>query len=203
MQNLLILACGGTGREIRDFAKEEFTIMGFLDDNKVGLEIVGSLQDYARFTSQAKLCSALGSYRSMRRRWEMLSSMNIDDFVNVIAADSRIYSDATIGKGVVIFPHSVVSAGAQLGNHVFVYHNCVISHDSVVEDYSMLANSVTISGNVKIGKNCYIGAGATILEGLSIGDNTIIAAGATVVQSVGSNLIYIAKDRVKPNHYFM
>lgn len=203
MQNLIILACGGTSREIKEIAKDAFNVLGFLDDNKIGPDILGTLEDYFKFVGQAKFCSGLGSYRSMRRRWAILSSLSLHDFVNVIASDCRIYSDAVIGNGVLVFPHSVVSSGVRIGNHVLVYHNCVLAHDAIIEDYSILANSVTLSGNVTIGRNCYIGAGATLLEGISIGDNTIIAAGATVTDSVGSNLIYISKDKRKPNHYYV
>ena len=199
--DLVVLACAGTGREIREIAQEKFNVLGFLDDNKVGPEVLGKISDWPRFADKAKLCSGLGSYRSMNRRREILSTIDIAYFTNVVASDSRIYASAELGPGILVFPYSVVSAGARIGSHVLIYHNCVIAHDSIVRDYSIVSNSVTISGNVDIGENCYIGAGVTILEGITIGANTIIAAGATVVKPVGANTIYITKDIVKPNHY--
>lgn len=201
MQDLIILTCGGTGREIREVAKDSFNVLGFLDDCKVGPEILGTLQDIEKFKGRAKLCSGLGNYRKMNRRLAILETIDLNYFANVFARDSRVYSDAALGIGILVFPFAVISSGATIGNHVLIYHSCVVAHDTAVGDFSILANAVTLSGQVTIGTNCYIGAGATVLEGISIGDNSIIAAGATVVKSVASNTIYISKDDSRPNRY--
>lgn len=201
MDNLVILACGGTGREIKEIAQEKFNILGYLDDIKVGPGILGTLKDIPKFMEMAKFCSGLGSYRSMQRRQEILRQIPLEAFANVYSGDSRIYAGVKMGQGITIFPFSTVSCGVRLGDHAFIYHHCIVSHDVSIGDYSMVANSVTISGNVRIGSNCYIGARATIIEGIMIGNNTIIAAGATVVKDVGDNVIYVSKDDIKRNAY--
>jgi acetyltransferase EpsM len=202
MKKLVIVSAGGTGREMRELLKDKYEIIGFLDDNQKGLEIVGELKDLTTFTEQGVAAiSALGSYRGMLRRRQFLERFTLDPFVCFHSDRAFIYDNVSLGKATTVFPFSVISTQVSLGVHCFIYHNCVISHDSRVGDYSIVANSVTISGNVSIGENSYIGAGATILEGRSVGDNSIVAAGATVVRDIPSNSVYLSKDRIKTNRY--
>lgn len=199
--DLVILAAGGTGRELAELTADRFNVLGFLDDVKTGPRVLGTMADLHRFLPGAKICSGLGSYRSMTRRRQILQGMPIEAFVTYVAADARVYSSATIGKAVTVFPGSIVTSDARLGDHSYVYHNCVVAHDANLGDYTILSNSVTVSGNVTIGKNCYIGAGSTILEGVTIGDDCVIAAGATVISDVEPGKIYIAPNKLKDNSY--
>lgn len=199
--DLVILACGGTGRELAELASSQFNVLGFLDDAKSGPHILGKISDYEAYISNAKLCSGLGSYRSMPSRKKILDSMPLDAFINYVASDVRVYPSSILGRALTIFPGSIVSTDAQLGNHCHIYHNAVISHDAVIGAYTIISNSVTISGNVVVGENCYLGAGSTVLEGITIGNNSIVAAGATVVSDIEDGAIYLGPKKVKVNHY--
>ncbi len=202
MTTIVILSAGGTARELCELIASDFEVIGFLDDFRQGDRVIGKLESAQSFVdSGAKLISALGSYRSMRRRHELLDAMPLEAFIGHRDTRAVVYDSAVLERASTVFPLSVVAAGACVGVHAFVYHNCVISHDADVGAFSILSNSVTVSGGVVIGQNSYIGAGATVMEGCTIGDNAIVAAGATVISDVPDNCIYLSRDRIKPNHY--
>ncbi len=198
---LIILAAGGTGRELAELMADTYDVRGFLDDVQKGPRILGKIADLGQYLPEAKLASGLGSYRSMTRRRALLEGIPLDAFVTYVASDARVYPSASLGHAVTVCPGSIVTSNATLGTHSFVYHNCVIAHDARIGDYTMVSNSVTISGNVTIGQNCYIGAGSTLLEGVTIGDDCVIAAGATVITDVPPGTIYIAPGKSKANGY--
>lgn len=199
--DLVILACGGTGRELAELAEERFNVLGFLDDARTGSRILGGITEWSRFVPGASLASGLGSYRSMGRRRQILEALPLEAFATIVADDARVYPSAKLGRALSVFPFSVVATDAVLGDHCLVYHRCVVSHDAVVGDLSILSNAVTLSGGVRIGRNTYVGAGATVLEGVTIGDDCIVAAGATVIADVPDGTIYLGPKKVKENRF--
>ncbi|MBT8113274.1 MAG: hypothetical protein KJO81_10020 [Gammaproteobacteria bacterium] len=202
MKKLIILSAGGTARELFKLVNKEHEVLGYLDDQIDNAQVIGKIHDFKKFTDQGiSVISALGSYKNMSRRKEVLNNIPLNAFVSFYSNQTLIYDTLDTNKGTTIFPYSIISTNVTLGVHCFIYHNCVVSHDSCIGDYTILSNSVTVSGGVIIGENSYIGAGSTVLEGSSIGDNCIVAAGATVIDAVPENSIYISKDNIKPNHY--
>lgn len=200
-EDLIILGCGGTGREIEQLVRQNYNVLGFLDDRKTGIDVIGRFDDYKKYHSHIKFCLSMSNYASMLKRKNFLQSIPANRFITFIANMTYVYPTAKWGSAVFIFPGSLLSNNVALGNHILIYHNCVIAHDVHIQDYSVIANSVTISGGVTIGSNCYIGAGATILDDINVGDNCIIAAGATVISSIASNQIYIAPNKINNNRY--
>lgn len=201
MADVVILARGGTGRELVELLQPEHRVLGFLDDRDPHETVLGPLSDYASYLGRAFLVSGLGSYRSMRRRREILEAMPLEAFMAYRSRDAVIYPSAVLGAASLVFPLAVASSQVRLGIHTLAYHGCILAHDAVVGDYSIVSNGATLSGGVVVGENCYIGAGAVVLEGLAIGAGSIVAAGATVVSDVPAGTIYIAPGRNKPNHY--
>lgn len=202
MKKLIILSAGGTARELFKLVNNEYEVLGYLDDQIDNDHVIGKIHEFKKFTDLGIfIISALGSYKNMSRRKEVLNKIPLNAFVNFYSNQSLIYDPLNANIGTTIFPYSIISTNVTLGVHCFIYHNCVVSHDSRIGDFTILSNSVTVSGDVIIGENNYIGAGSTIIEGSSIGDNCIVAAGATVIGAVPENSIYISKNNIKPNHY--
>jgi sugar O-acyltransferase (sialic acid O-acetyltransferase NeuD family) len=198
---VIILGYGGTGREIASILTPTYTVIGFLDDRKKEHSVLGPISDYPQYISQALICSALGSVRSMSIRRSILQSISLSSFISHLDDSVRRYSDITIGTGVAVCPYSIISCNTIIGNHVFIYHHVIISHDSKIGNFTILSNRACISGNVTIGENCYIGAGAVIVEGITIGDNSIIAANATVIKDVPAASIYISPKKIRKNRF--
>jgi UDP-N-acetylbacillosamine N-acetyltransferase len=197
----LILGLGGTGRELADLLAREKIDSAFLDDVKTGANIPGKIKDWPKFSESHKLLSALGSYRSMKQRRIVLSSLPLANFSNFVSPLALVGKDNILGSDLVIFPFSAITVNCKIGDHVLIYHRVITSHDCQIGSYSILSNSCTISGNVIVGENSYIGAGSVVLEGRRIGSNCIIAAGATVTCDVPDGTIYYSKNNIKINSH--
>ena len=200
-EKVIILTRGGTGREVYQLLKEQYEVLGFLDDVQQGPDILGTLDRIEHFSGKAKFCSALGSYRSMTRRRSILERIDPSCFITFVAPEAKIYPDSKVGGGVLVFPQSVLSSQAEIGNHCLVYHNAVLSHDARIGPFTIVGNNVCVSGSATIGENGYVGSGSVILEGIRIGRNCIVAAGAVVVKPVPDDTIYISPREMRTNHY--
>lgn len=204
MIDIVILSAGGTGRELQALLalSNDYNFKGFLDDNSTHKDVIGGISGLSNYANQGiKLISGLGSYHSMERRKNILSSIDTDYFCSYISPQSTIYPGALISNGSVVFPNSILSSNTEVGTLCLIYHSCVISHDCKLSEMCIISNGAVISGNVNIGNNSYIGAGSTILEGINIGQSCIVAAGATVIHDVPDNHIYIAPGKIKRNTY--
>lgn len=202
-QPLIILSAGGTARELRDHLNRSTAVKfrGFLDDRQAGDEVIGCIADQDKFPD-CLLVSALGSYRGMSRRAQILSGLPAGRFANFVDDRAAVSPGAALQHDVVVFPFSVVSAGVTLAAHVLVYHHAIVSHDCAIGAGSIVSNTACLSGGVVVGSDTYIGAGAIVKEGVAIGNHSIVAAGATVLADVPDNTIYISKHHFTPNHYW-
>jgi len=206
MNEVYILSAAGTARELAELVRlsPDYRLLGFLDDYAQGDEVAGALSQWPELCEGgARLLSALGSYKNMDRRRDLLSAIPEERFTAFVHDSVLLYPGADTSAALVVFPYSIVSTGVRVGNHCLVYHGCVLSHDCRLGEFTILANNVTVSGQVEIGENCYLGANCTVNENVRIGNNSIIAAGATVIDDVPEDSIYIAPGKKLPNKYHL
>ena len=196
---LVVIGCGGFGREVRELLRATGLrdgaegILGFVDDGPseadlariagVGARLVGTIDDLARWPDPVAAVIAVGSPGARAAIDAKLQGTRVQWAVVV-------HPDATVGASVRLGPGTVVAAGARLsadivvGRHVHIDQNATVGHDCRLEDFSRLNPRACVSGSVRVGRMATIGASATVLQGLTVGDGATVGAGAVVTREV-------------------
>ncbi|WP_188310298.1 NeuD/PglB/VioB family sugar acetyltransferase [Arenimonas fontis] len=196
MQELVIVGCGGFGREVAwlarsalpkgvrlCFAAESAHIAQYTIDDLPVLR----LEELAPEEGRAAVV-AIADCNARKRVAGLLEKVNVPAWTLVhpgVLRSERV----RVGGGSIICAGSLLTTNIDIGRHVHVNLACTIGHDVVIGDHSTLAPGVRVSGNVHVGTGVYIGTGATIINGtahkpLIIGDGAVIAASACVTDDV-------------------
>ncbi|MBS1808857.1 MAG: acetyltransferase [Acidobacteria bacterium] len=201
MKKVVIIGSGGHGREIAEIlqhqAAQDGTLMvqGFLDENPARhgqvIDDLPILGDWAWFETinknEVAVICAVGTPAVARRLVQRARAMDLS-FVNALSPLAHISPRATLGQGIVVFPHVVVNTGAHIGSYSTLNLATTVSHDTKIGEYCNLNPSVHLAGNVTIGNGCYIGMGTNVIQGKSIGDDAIVGAGAVVIRDLPANV---------------
>jgi sugar O-acyltransferase (sialic acid O-acetyltransferase NeuD family) len=130
---------------------------------------------------------AIGLPSAKRRAVASINEHMICSFPNLIhpkAMMDRRTGKVTFGKGVIIYPHALITTEISVGDFVHINPSATVAHQARIGSFSTLCPGSIVSGNVSIGSGCFIGAGAVIKEGVRIADNCLIGAGAVVVKNI-------------------
>lgn len=201
MTQVLIIGCGGHGREVAAVLQQQaaagspFVPFGFIDDNVAlhgrtiqGMPVVG---DWTWFEgvdrSEVAVICAVGNPRTNQKLVNSARDRQLN-FANAISPLSHIAPSSAIGDGVVVFPQVVLGIDTSIASYVCINVGSTISHDSKVGLYSNINPGVHLAGNVNIGEGCYLGMGSNIIQGCRVGDWTTIGAGAVVTKSIPAHV---------------
>ena len=121
--------------------------------------------------------------------FNILKNLKIN-LINVFHESAIFDENVNFGKGVKLFPGTIINRSCIIGNNVLINTGSIIDHECIIGEHSQIATGCTLSGNVKIGKLSFIGSGTTIIQGVKIGNNSIVGAGSVVIKNVPSNSTY-------------
>ena len=132
------------------------------------------------------LCITVGSNKDRKRIVSLTGDGNFPTFIHPSAS---IYPSASIGKGTVILPNSVIDAAVNIGDFCIINNNATVSHNVYLSDYVHVSIQVAIAGGVTVGEGSIIGAGAVILPEIKIGKWAVVGAGSVVTKDVPDGTI--------------
>jgi sugar O-acyltransferase (sialic acid O-acetyltransferase NeuD family) len=201
VKRVVIIGAGGHGREIAEILKHQsqkepdLSPLGYIDDDRNlcgkvlhGLPILGDWEWFKGVDrKEVTVVCAVGSPRICRSLTDRAADLGLE-FVNAISPSASISSSATLGRGVIVFPNTVVSIDCLLADYCVVNVGATISHDTRIGRYSNVNPGARLAGNVSIGEGCYVGMGASVIQGRSIGDWTVVGAGAVVTRDLPGNV---------------
>ena len=203
-QSLLIVGCGGFGREVfvlvdaMKAAGQLWEVVGFADDapseedrarvDALGVPIIASVRGLASRTEPFRAVVAIGDPATRAAVVEALRPAPVR-YPVLVHPDATVGPDVPLGSGTVIAAGGRLSTNIALGRHVQVDQNATIGHDSRVGDFARLNPQACVSGAVVVGERSLIGAGATVLQGLRVGDDAVVGAGACVVRDVAARAV--------------
>lgn len=199
MRPLVIIGCGGFGREVLSIAAAVnadgggWCLEGFVDDapsaaakeavDSLGSHILGDLSVLIAGQREVDAVIAVGSAAARATIWNRLRRSKIN-YPSLIHPDATLGRQVELAEGVVIAPGARLSTAIQVGRHVQIDQNATVGHDTRIGSFSRLNPHACVSGSVNLGDHVLIGAGATVLEGRSIGSGATVGAAACVVTNV-------------------
>ena len=202
MKKVAFIGSGEMARHVGHYMVEDkqFEVVGYYDDfTPVGTivnnyPILGKLDDVEKQYKQGvfdELSIAVG-YTRMQYRKEVFERFeNIIPFATFIHSSCFIDSTAKIGKGVVIFPQSVLLIDSIIEDNVFLQINCSIADVSIIRKHSLVSVAASIAGRVEVGECCFIGIGSTISSDVKVCNNVFAGAGTVIVKNITEPGTYV------------
>ena len=197
-QSILLFPCNGNAIEALDAARENFEVIGFVDDTPAKQQSgwngipVFDRSAFNRFPD-ALVLAVPGSPASFQVRNEIIASLGVEEarWATVVHPSAQVSIYAQVGKNTLIMAGVVLTATSRVGNHVCILPNSVIHHDSSVGDYSLIGSNVVVAGYTTIGERCYIGSKTSVINNVSIGAGTLVGIGSNVITSIAENEKYV------------
>ena len=196
-RDLVIIGCGGFGREVLEIVAAingdslTWRVVGVVDDDPRDADLallkdrdVDHLGGVAVLTDLPATTYAVLGIGSPTARRTISSGHPDRQWATLVHPDTTLGSDITLAPGVVVAPGSRLSTHISVGAHVQIDQNVTVGHDTRLGAFCRLNPQACISGSVDIGAGAYIGASATVLQGLHVGDDATVGAGAVVVRDV-------------------
>ena len=123
--------------------------------------------------------------------------------LSIISKTSYISNKNLLGKGVQLFPKSIVNYNASVGDYSILNTNSILEHDSKIGNGVHLMPGSVVGGNSIIEDYVTIGMNATVMPNIKIERGSYIGAGAVVTKNVKKNQVMIgnpARFLKKINH---
>ena len=200
MKELILYGAGGHCFAVVELIRSlsEFEPTAIYDDAPSLQEVLGIsvIKNSERIAENTSLCISVGDNKARK-----LISQKLDGkYPTFIHESATVYPSASIGRGTLVFPNSVVDAAAQVGDFCIINNNATVSHNVLVSNFCHIAINAAIAGGVSIGEGSLIGAGSTILPKINIGKWAIIGAGAVVTKDVPDFAVVIGQPATITNY---
>ncbi len=204
MTRLVIVGCGGFGRETLDWAGhgqsyDQIVVI----DNNTDFQTFPRLKEIYRGTvtdfspaPDDRLVIAVGD-PATRSRIDALLREKGAAFGSVIHPTALISSSSAIGEGAILAPYTVVTTDVQIGKHVHLNIGATIGHGAALGDFVTLSSHTDIMGDCVLGDRVFFGSGARILPKCSMAAGTRVGAGCVVMRSVRETAVLMAPRPTK------
>lgn len=151
-----------------------------VDDNAS----ISSLLGYEVRRDSGYYDSAIVSIGNGRIRKDIVSRLQVKEWVKAIHSKATVSSHASIDEGTVVMAGAVINSGAVIRKHCIINTGATVDHDCVIGDNCHIAPGVHVSGGVNIGEGSWIGVGSCVKQGVKIGQWVTIGAGSVVVKDI-------------------
>ena len=200
MKRLAIIASGDLGQQIAYHAAQDkqFEVVGFFDDfaDKSISEytILGKTKDIEysfKKNEFDEIIIAIG-YKHFKVRAQLFNRLkDLIPFATLIHSSCYVDPSCKIGKGVCLFPGTVIDANAEIKDNVLINVSCTIAHHSIVGTHTFLSPRVAIAGFVTIGAYCNLGINSTIIDNITIAEYIQIGGGTVVIKNLEDQGLYV------------
>lgn len=198
MKDLVIIGCGGLGREICQYVNDinavelTYNVLGFIDDNPSlwnktidDVPVLGgkdTLYAMRRRRNLHAFC-AIANPPVKVIKYDLLKDFKIKT-ANIVHPTAYLTPSVSLGLNVLIGPFCVLTTNIRIGNCVHINPQCGIGHDVRIGDYTTLYWNVNVSGSVSTGVMCELGSQTVIKQQLTLGNGVITGAGSIVTRDV-------------------
>lgn len=203
MQDLVIIGCGGFGREVADVVdainavSPTWRLLGHLDDDPgaqdaalvrdAGRPVLGGV-DHLLADPGPSYVIGIGSGAARRSIDRRLSEAGASAATLVHPA-ATVGARCRLGEGVVVCAGAHITTNVTVGRHVHVNLGSTVGHDATLGDYVTLNPLVAVSGHVTIGEGTMLGTHSAVLQGITVGARSVVGAAACVVKDVADDVV--------------
>lgn len=202
MQDIILVGSGGCMREIAwqmlemsNNKNTAWNIVGYVDCKKpetgnvvtVGgrkIPYLGDDEFILKETESVNVAICVGTPSLRKKIAKKLEQNPNIRYPNVLLGNTKICSDARMGKGCIICADTGISTNTVLGDFVFMNIGALVCHDGYLADFVTLGPDAKLAGNVNIGAESDIGIGTKIIQGITIGSRVIVGAGSVIIRDV-------------------
>lgn len=206
MKDLIIIGAGNVGGFLvlnQDLFKNDFNIIGFLDDdkNKIGrsfweIPVLGNIDEIVNY----KNCSIAIGIASPLVKKKILDKIGDDfNFPNFVARNAWLSNNVIIGKGIIIYPGVSINHESEIGDFVVINMNCAIGHNSIIEKCCSLAPGVNFAGYTYLEPYVEIGIGVSTVQQIRIGMCAVIGGQSILIRDAESYATYVGIPAIKKN----
>jgi len=190
-QDLIIIGAGNVGGFLalnQNLFKDQFNIIGFLDDDKekIGnkiwdIPVLGSIDNITKYKNMSV---AIGISNPLTKK-KILSNIGKNyHFPNFISKNAWISNKVKLGNGIIIYPGVSINHESEIGDFVVINMNCAIGHNSTIQKCCALAPGVNFAGFTYVESFAEIGIGVSTIQNIRIGEGAVIGGQSMVLKNV-------------------
>lgn len=192
MKKCVIVGAGTYGQVYAEYLKEEYEIIGFVDDNatihNTVINKIPVLGDFEFLLNEInKSICVFVPIGNNKIRVKLLVKLAENDFEtpSFIHLNTDIHSSVTIGKAVYILGVTNVMPLSSIEDYTMVSMGVNIAHHTSIGKGSFLSQGSNVGASIKIFENTFVGIGSTIMTGVkTVGKDSLIGAGAVIIKDV-------------------
>lgn len=188
MKKVIFVGAGEYAESVYDsMAKEEYDLIGFVDEYKNGyhigkpilaatIEEVSNFRDYAYFIS-------IGDTEPRKRQFELVKRLGLET-INIIDKTALISGSVKIGTGNFIGKMVVINIGTVIGDNNMMNSKSLIEHHCTIMNHTRIATATVMNGDVVVEDGVYLGSMACCIGQQRLGEFSIIGAGSVVLGDI-------------------
>lgn len=185
-QLLLLLGCGGFGRELAAWITARampFAVTGFLDDeNPSAPGVRGPIRGHTPQQGVHYL-TCFGDGRARHQVRKQLQSQGAR--FTVLASPDTMLATPLVGTTNSIFLGTCsISSGVKLGDDLLVQGFAVVGHDVSIGTGVTISSHAFVGGHARLEPFCTIHPHAVVLPHVVIGEGAVVGAGTVVIKDV-------------------
>jgi|SRR5690606_29933703 len=191
-ENCIIVGAGTYGQVYAEYLKEEYEILGYIDDNYKlqntsinGIKVLGDFNYLlSNMTKETNVFIPIGNNKV---RVDLLNSVIKTGFKtpNFIHKNTLIHPSVKTGKCVYILPGTKIMPLTEIKDFVLISMGVNIAHHTVIEQGCFFSQGSNIGASIKFKENVFCGIASTVMTGVKeVGKNSLIGAGAVIIKDV-------------------
>ncbi|WP_312765406.1 NeuD/PglB/VioB family sugar acetyltransferase [Epilithonimonas sp.] len=191
-ENCVIVGAGTYGQVYAEYLKDEYNILGFIDDNQtlqnMKINDVKVLGDFDFLLSNIDISTNVFiPIGNNKVRVQLLQRTIEKGFKtpNFIHGTAKIHPSVEIGKGVYILPGTQIMPLTQIKDFVLISMGVNIAHHNIIDQGCFFSQGSNIGANIHFNSNVFCGIASTVMTGVKeVGENSLIGAGAVIIRDV-------------------
>lgn len=190
-ENCIIVGAGTYGQVYAEYLKDDYSVLGFYDDNPEiigneinGFKVLGKVEQAFDLERKTAVFVPIGNNVV---RVDLLKKFQNKGFAipSFVHPQAIVHSSVILGKAVYILPGTNIMPLTNIGDYCMISVNSIVSHHTTLGEGVFLSFGVNIGASLLLDDLTYVGIGATVMTGVNtVGKGSLIGAGAVIIKDV-------------------